>query len=69
MNIGGGATERSRGSGHVLLSFVLADFVKVHLDKDLKQRGVVVNREVEIHRPAGASVGERTDAHSPRWRR
>jgi len=36
---------------------VLSDFVKIHLDDDLKQRGVVVNREVQIHR------GQRTDIH------
>ena len=36
---------------------LLCDFVKLHLEDDLKQRGVVVNREVQIHR------GERTDIH------
>ena len=34
-----------------------SDYVKINLDKDLKQRGVIVNREVRIHK------GERTDIH------
>jgi predicted NACHT family NTPase len=34
-----------------------SDFVKIHLDDDLKKRGIIVNREVRIHR------GERTDIH------
>ncbi|MDR4461006.1 MAG: hypothetical protein MRJ67_10910 [Nitrospirales bacterium] len=34
-----------------------ADYVKTHLDKDLKQRGIILNREVRIHR------GQRTDIH------
>ena len=34
-----------------------SDFVKIHLEKDLKQRGIVLNREVRIHR------GQRTDIH------
>ena len=33
------------------------DFVKLHLEDDLKRRGIVINREVQIHR------GERTDIH------
>lgn len=39
------------------------DYVKIHLDEDLKQRGVIVNREVVIRRGAGNSPGERTDIH------
>ena len=35
----------------------LSDYVKLHLDDDLQKRGVVINREVRIHR------GERTDIH------
>ena len=35
----------------------LSDFIKNHLDDDIRQKGVVVNREVQIHR------GERTDIH------
>ncbi len=38
-----------------------SDYVKRHLDEDLKKRGVVVNREVEIRRGEGAGQGERTD--------
>ena len=34
-----------------------SDYVKIHLEKDLKQRGIVLNREVRIHR------GQRTDIH------
>lgn len=34
-----------------------ADFIKIYLEKDLKQRGIVLNREVRIHR------GQRTDIH------
>ena len=34
-----------------------SDYVKTHLEKDLKPRGIVLNREVRIHR------GERTDIH------
>ena len=34
-----------------------ADYVKIHLEKDLKHRGIVLNREVRVHR------GERTDIH------
>ena len=42
----------------------LSDYVKIHLDEDLRQRGVVVNREVEIRRGQGSSrQGERTDIH------
>jgi hypothetical protein len=37
----------------------LSDYVKIHLDKDLRQRGVIVNREVEIRH----GHGERTDIH------
>ncbi len=35
----------------------LSDYIKIHLDDDLKGRGIVVNREVRIHR------GQRTDIH------
>lgn len=34
-----------------------SDYVKIHLEQDLKQRGIVLNREVRIHR------GQRTDIH------
>jgi hypothetical protein len=35
----------------------LSDYLKIHFDDDLRGRGIVVNREVRIHR------GERTDIH------
>lgn len=35
----------------------ISDWIKLHLEADLKKRGVVVGREVQIHR------GERTDVH------
>lgn len=41
----------------------LSDYVKRHLDEDLTQRGVIVNREVEIRRGEGSGRGERTDIH------
>jgi hypothetical protein len=34
-----------------------SDYVKIYLEDDLTVRGIIVNREVEIHR------GERTDIH------
>ena len=40
-----------------------SDYVKRHFDEDLRQRGVIVNREVEIRRGGGATPGERTDIH------
>jgi hypothetical protein len=40
-----------------------SDYVKRFLDKDLKSRGVIVNREVELRRNYGGSPGERTDIH------
>jgi hypothetical protein len=41
----------------------LSDYVKLHLHQDLKERGVIVNREVEIRRSFGGAPGERTDIH------
>ena len=42
-----------------------SDFVKQHLEEDLKQKGVIVNREVEIRSRIGdaGKSGERTDIH------
>jgi len=44
---------------------VLSDYVKLHLEEDLKQRGVIAKREVEIRRRHGdkgvAASGERVD--------
>ncbi len=39
----------------------LSNYVKRHLEEDLKRRGVVVNREVEIRRGEGEAKGENTD--------
>lgn len=38
-----------------------SDYVKRHLDEDLKVRGIIANREVEIRRGTGGAPGERTD--------
>lgn len=40
-----------------------SDFVKLHLDEDLKQRGIIINREVELRCSRGSAPGERTDIH------
>ena len=41
----------------------LSDYVKLHLERDLKQRGIIVLREVEIRRAVGGDPGERTDLY------
>jgi len=41
----------------------LSDYIKNRFDEDLCGKGIVVNREVEIHRPAQGKPGERTDIH------
>ena len=41
----------------------MSDYVKRHLQDDLKDRGVVVNREVEIRRREGQTSGQETDIH------
>jgi hypothetical protein len=38
-----------------------SNYVKNHLDLDLKQKGIIVNREVEIRRRPGNPLGERVD--------
>ena len=40
-----------------------SDYIKSHLEEDLNQRGIVINREVEIRRGGGSTPGERTDIH------
>lgn len=40
-----------------------SDYVKCFLDRDLKSRGIIVNREVELRRGSGGNPGERTDIH------
>ena len=37
--------------------------MKLHLDEDLRNAGIVVNREVEIRRGHSPGIGERTDIH------
>jgi hypothetical protein len=39
----------------------LSDFVKMHLEYDLTDRDIVINREVEIKRGSSKGKGERTD--------
>jgi len=41
----------------------LSDYVKRHLEDDLKNRGVIANREVQIRRREGAFQGQNTDIH------
>ncbi len=40
-----------------------SDYVKRFLDRDLKSRAIIVNREVELRRGSGGNPGERTDIH------
>ena len=40
-----------------------SDYVKRFLESQLKERGIILNREVEIRRGCGVSKGERTDIH------
>lgn len=40
-----------------------SDYVKRFFDRDLKSRGIIVNREVELRRNYGSNTGERTDIH------
>ncbi|ELS02449.1 hypothetical protein Xen7305DRAFT_00021630 [Xenococcus sp. PCC 7305] len=40
-----------------------SDYVKRFLDRDLKQRGIIANREVELRPSQGGAKGERTDIH------
>jgi hypothetical protein len=40
-----------------------SDYVKSHLQEDLRGRGVVLNREVVIRKGEGEGRGERTDLH------
>ena len=40
-----------------------SDYVKRHLDSELREGGIIVNREVEIRRGEGSGTGERTDIH------
>ena len=53
--------ERDDGSQRPKGEERFSDYVKRHLQDDLKRRGVVVNREVVISRGEGESRGQRTD--------
>lgn len=55
--------ERSKGVFRPKDENHLSDWVKRHLDSELKKRAVVIAREVEIRRGEGAGVGESTDIH------
>lgn len=41
----------------------LSDYIKRHLEQELRQRGIIALREVEIRRGEGTGQGERTDIH------
>lgn len=41
----------------------LSNYIKRHLGKDLEQKGIVSNREVQIRRGTGGASGESTDIH------
>ena len=41
----------------------LSDYLKRHLESELNDRGIFLNREVEIRRSLGGAPGERTDIH------
>jgi hypothetical protein len=40
-----------------------SDYVKRFVDRDLKSRGIIINREFELRRGSGGKPGERTDIH------
>ncbi len=40
-----------------------SNWLKLHLEDDLKTRGIITNREVEIRRGEGTGQGERTDIY------
>jgi hypothetical protein len=41
----------------------LSDYVKAHLERDIRDRGTIVNREVQIRRGTGGDPGEQVDIH------
>lgn len=47
----------------------LSDYIKAHLDEDLRGRGIIANREVKIRQGEGSSAGQRTDIHVDAIRR
>jgi len=40
-----------------------SDYAKRHLEEDIKEKGIIVNREVEIRHGEGSGLGEKTDIH------
>lgn len=40
-----------------------SDYIKIYLQDNISKRGIVLNREVEISRPVGSGIGNRTDIH------
>jgi len=41
----------------------LSDFIKLHFERDIRESGIVVNREVEIRQGSGGARGEEIDIH------
>ena len=41
----------------------LSDYIKGFLQRDLRDRGIIVSREVEVYRPPGPGKGPATDIH------
>jgi hypothetical protein len=41
----------------------LSDFIKMHLDYELREQKIIINREVEIKRSTGRRDGQRTDLY------
>jgi len=39
----------------------LSNYIKRHFDADIRERGIIANREVEIRQGTGGAQGERTD--------
>lgn len=54
-NVKGKYTPKDEGA--------FSNYIKRYLDKDIAERGIIVNREVEIRRGEGTGKGERTDIH------
>jgi hypothetical protein len=46
----------------------LSDYIAKHFRRDLRDRGLIANREVEVRRHLGSGIGERTDIHITAFR-
>jgi predicted NACHT family NTPase len=58
--------DRNQGESNLFRPIdenAFSDYVKRFLDRDIRSRGIVVNREVELRRSYGGNPGERTDIH------